>query len=212
MVRSTTWPAVRLASEFVGVFVGIPVFIALRLVPVSPIPLLCAIALVAVCVLRRLGPGAEMLSAIPRPAVRTVLLQTALAGLALLGVACLAPGAHLFGFVRRSPQNWAVLMVVYPLLSALPQEILFRVFLFRRYDRLFPSPVAQAVASSAAFAFAHIIFAGVLTIVLSLAGGLLFSHTYARSRSLWLVSLQHAVLGDIIFTTGLGAWFTYAPR
>jgi membrane protease YdiL (CAAX protease family) len=72
--------------------------------------------------------------------------------------------------------------------------------------------MAQVFASSVVFAFAHIIFASALTVLLSFIGGLLLSHTYLRSRSLWLVSIEHAVLGDLIFTVGLGAWFTYVPH
>ena len=211
-MRSATGPAAWLAFEFTLVFIAVPAIAALGLIPVRPVPLICVAALVAVGVLQWLSPGAAIRRAAFRPAVRIVLLRTAAAGIALVGVAALAPGARLFGLVRHSPQNWAILMVLYPLLSALPQEVLFRVFLFRRYALLFPSPMAQVFASSVVFAFAHIIFASALTVLLSFIGGLLLSHTYLRSRSLWLVSIEHAVLGDLIFTVGLGAWFTYVPH
>ncbi len=38
-------------------------------------------------------------------------------------------------------------------------------------------------------------------------GGWLFADTYRQSRSLWLVCLEHALYGDLIFTIGLGTFF-----
>ena len=43
--------------------------------------------------------------------------------------------------------------------------------------------------------------------ILTLAGGLLFAHRYRQTRSLLVTSLEHAVLGQWIFTVGLGEYF-----
>ena len=40
---------------------------------------------------------------------------------------------------RRATGLWLAIMALYPLLSALPQELLFRPLFFRRYGALFPS-------------------------------------------------------------------------
>ena len=44
-----------------------------------------------------------------------------------------------FALPRRAPGLWLAILALYPLLSAAPQEILFRVLFFRRYGALFPS-------------------------------------------------------------------------
>ena len=38
-------------------------------------------------------------------------------------------------------------------------------------------------------------------------GGYLFARTYARSESTLMVSLEHALWGDFLFTVGLGWYF-----
>ncbi|MBN2431767.1 MAG: CPBP family intramembrane metalloprotease [Acidobacteria bacterium] len=113
----------------------------------------------------------------------------------------------LLGFVRQRPLMWALVMVLYPLFSVYPQEILYRAFLFHRYRPLFSSEQMRVHLSAAAFALVHIIFLNPLALVLSWAGGYIFARTYQRSQSLLLVSLEHALYGCLIFTVGLGSFF-----
>jgi len=73
------------------------------------------------------------------------------------GVYFLAPRL-LFNFVVRAPAFWALVMLLYPVLSVYPQGIIYRAFFFERYRGLFPGPAMLIVVSAAAFSFAHIIF------------------------------------------------------
>ena len=52
------------------------------------------------------------------------------------------------GLPRRATGLWLAILALYPLLSALPQELIFRVLFFRRYGRLFAGERA-AVAVNA---------------------------------------------------------------
>jgi membrane protease YdiL (CAAX protease family) len=96
-------------------------------------------------------------------------------------------------------------MCLYPLLSVWPQEIIFRRFLFHRYERLFGNQITSA--SAIMFSYAHIIFLTSLAVLLTLAGGLLFARSYAKTRSLKLTGLEHAIYGCLVFTIGLGQYF-----
>jgi hypothetical protein len=102
---------------------------------------------------------------------------------------------------------WLLVMILYPLLSVYPQEIIFRTFLFHRYQNLFTSQRQLIWASAVSFGVAHIIFANWAALVLSTIGGLLFARTYARHRSLALVCFEHSLWGNFIFTIGLGWYF-----
>jgi uncharacterized protein len=132
---------------------------------------------------------------------RFVLCAAALSGLTY----AFAPEL-LFGFVREKPLFWLIVMVMYPLISVVPQEIIFRRYMFDRYKTAF-SPRVLVLVSGVGFGFAHIVFGNWVAPVLCVIGGIMFAQTYARTRSLALVSLEHALYGDFIFTLGLGRYF-----
>jgi membrane protease YdiL (CAAX protease family) len=135
----------------------------------------------------------------------------ALCALIGLGVWLFLPD-HLFLLVRRAPMVWLAVMVLYPILSVYPQEVFFRAFFFHRYQGLVGRGAGAIVAGAALFGFVHIVFGNWISIVLSSAGGLLFARTYLTSRSLALVSIEHALYGNFIFTIGLGEFFFHGTR
>jgi len=120
------------------------------------------------------------------------------------------PGA-LFQFPRTRPAVWAVVMVLYPI-SAYAQEIMFRTFFFHRYASLLRGPRARVLASGLLFGWAHVAVNNLAAVALASVGGLLFAWTYERSRSTLLVTLEHALYGDFVFTVGLGPLFYSAAR
>ena len=113
----------------------------------------------------------------------------------------------LFEFPRRNPAFWLLIMLLYPLLSVIPQEIIFRSFFFSRYQKLFSHPRAMILMSGVAFGLAHILFHNWVAPLLCLIGGMMFAQTYHRHRSLLLVAFEHALYGDFVFTLGLGRYF-----
>jgi hypothetical protein len=111
-------------------------------------------------------------------------------------------------FPRYNPRFWALVMILYPLLSALPQELAYRTFFFHRYGPLFGERRAMAIAVNAAlFGFAHIIFGSVISVVLSGMLGAVLAWRYTRTRSLYAVWLEHGLYGQLVFTVGLGRYF-----
>jgi membrane protease YdiL (CAAX protease family) len=123
-----------------------------------------------------------------------------------LGLYLIEPG-HLFDLPRSSPWRWLLVMLLYPTLSVVPQELVFRTFFFHRYGRLFGGPWVATVASAIAFSWAHIVLLNGLAVVLTLLGGWLFARTYLRTRSLLATTVEHAAYGCLLFTVGLGRWF-----
>jgi hypothetical protein len=133
--------------------------------------------------------------------------------LALVVVACVALTQLLvperfLSFPRLATAQWMAVMTLYPILSALPQEIIFRSFFFRRYQSLFPTNVAMLVANSLAFGVTHLIFHNWVAPTLSVVAGVMLARAYRRHRSLGWCGRNMRCYGCIAFTTGLG-WFFY---
>jgi uncharacterized protein len=138
-----------------------------------------------------------------------LMLQRLLLGGAVLAAATAVWRPNLFlQFPLQRPRVWGIVMLAYPLLSVVPQEIMFRTFFFHRYRMLFPRPRAMAAASALAFGLGHLFFGTWIAVLLSTGGGWLFADTYRRTGSTWAASVEHALWGDLVFTIGLG-WFFY---
>ncbi len=113
----------------------------------------------------------------------------------------------MFIMVYERPHVIPILFTAYPLLSALPQELIFCSFFFHRYKRFFKTPNARIIASAIVFAYAHVLYINWVAPLLSLIAGLIFAETYAKTRSLALVTVEHALYGNALFFIGLGWYF-----
>ena len=113
---------------------------------------------------------------------------------------------RLFSFPRERPQMWLMVMIFYPLLSVVPQEIIFRSFFFRRYQSILQGNNIYFI-SAFAFGWVHIILQNWIAVLLSSVGGYMFARTYGQKNSLLLACLEHALYGCCIFTIGLGFYF-----
>lgn len=111
-------------------------------------------------------------------------------------------------FPKYRPRLWMLIMIFYPLVSVLPQELVYRTFFFHRYGPLFGNRGWLAVLTNGAlFAFGHIIFGSTISIVLSFALGVLLAYRYVHIRSFWAVWIEHTLYGQLVFTVGLGRYF-----
>jgi len=114
---------------------------------------------------------------------------------------------RLFSFPIQRPIFWLVVMILYPVLSALPQEMVFRTFFFRRYASLFPKEGVMLTISAILFGFIHVVFHNPVSPLLSLFCGFFLAGSYLAHRSLQKAALEHALYGDMVFTVGLGFYF-----
>ncbi|MDX2074107.1 MAG: CPBP family intramembrane glutamic endopeptidase [Alphaproteobacteria bacterium] len=125
---------------------------------------------------------------------------------ALLAFAVYNVPERVFQLPLERPVLWVQIMVLYPILSVLPQEIIFRSFFFRRYAWLF-KPRTLIIVNAVLFGWLHIIFSNWVAVIFSAIGGYLFADTYRSSRSLAIVCVEHALYGCFIFTIGMGYYF-----
>lgn len=201
--------------EFLCLFICIPLLIFFRVLPNLPIPYLLLIALGAALILRKdrsFDPDRLLSTRGIKQNLPMVLLRDA-AFMLLLGLAVrISAPQFLFSLVKRSPGFWALIMILYPIVSVYPQELLYRAFFFHRYRSVFGSGWGMFIASAAAFGFAHVIFGNWLAMMLCGVGGLLFAFTYQQSGSLVLTCIDHTLFGNFIFTIGLGQFFYHGAR
>lgn len=134
------------------------------------------------------------------------------------GAAAIAALVHayaprlLFRLPLHHPILWALILITYPIVSVVPQTLVYRVFLFHRYEslvRLKPNQRAAVliVVSGLAFCFSHLVFRNWVAPALTLPGGLLFATRYHNTRSQCVSSVEHTLYGCFLFTVGLGHYF-----
>jgi len=195
-----------LALEFVLLYVAAPLGIALGMLPKTMImPSLWAVFLYVLVILKIEGaPPFRWGFDTPRFAAVVGRFVPALGTLALLTWWCCPE--RLFDLAASDPLLLMVVLIAYPLFSVIPQEIVFRHFFFYRYETLLNQKVLL-LANAVLFAYVHVAFGNLLAVALTFIGGVLFALTYDKSRSLLLVSIEHALYGSAIFTLGLGAFF-----
>lgn len=206
-------PGRRRLVELVALFGVVPGLLALAPRWVVSLGILSSGVIAAVALLLdRSFPGRALVSFHGvGPGLRAVLLRALAIGVGLLAFTALTAPRALGGFPRHRPVVWAAVMVLYPL-SAYAQELVFRPFFFHRYGGLFSTPRRRVLASGLVFGWAHIVVNNVLAMALASIAGLLFASTYERSRSTILVSVEHALYGDLAFTIGLGSVFYSTAR
>lgn len=139
--------------------------------------------------------------------MKIILPRWILCSLAMLVFTWAYDPEKLFNLVLSKPQIIPGLLLLYPILSALPQEFIFCSFFFERYHRFFPTENAKIIASAVVFAFAHMLFINWVAPVFSFIAGLIFAHTYSKTRSLALVTIEHGLYGNSMFLIGLGWYF-----
>lgn len=199
----------RLGVEFAVIFVAAPLVMALALPPTRLFPALFAVT----------GGGLVLLHLTSGFLWRDLtrgwgaVRWGAVAGMAgVTLVTCLAVLMHkepqaLFMPGRADPGLLVMVLLLYPLLSALPQEILFRALYFRRYGGLLPRGREGIVLNAALFALAHLMYWNVVVALMTFFGGLAFAWAYEERRSFATAVVMHAVAGQIVFAVGMGVYF-----
>lgn len=109
-------------------------------------------------------------------------------------------------FVQERPKLWILILLLYPLLSVLAQEILFRAFFLYRFETLM-NRRSLLIFNALIFAYIHAVFGNIVAVVFSFLGGLLFMSTFLKTRSVAASSFEHMLYGDLVFTLGIGYFF-----
>ena len=196
----------RLAAEFAALFVGLPLVMAVGIPPDWLWPVILGMT-AAAGVLLSLTPGFRWRSLAAGKVDGRTLGLVALVTAVCCGLLVwwLVPGRFL-ALPRQAPGLWLMIMALYPLLSALPQELVFRALFFGRYRPLFPSEGVAVAANALVFGLAHLMFWNWVAVTLCVAGGAIFALGYRRQGFVQAV-LLHGICGGILFTSGLGSFF-----
>lgn len=199
----------RLWGEWIALFVLVPLAMTAFFGRYPLFPVLLAFAMLALALLA-VTPGfrpPELLRW-PRPAPWPLILGFTLlsAGLVAALVLLLVPD-RLLALPRERPGLWMLVLVLYPVFSALPQELIFRALFFHRYGALFGTRQTGLWVSALAFGLAHLFYQNWVAVGLSALAGLVIGWAYLRHGSVLLAVLLHAVGGQLVFTLGLGVYF-----
>jgi membrane protease YdiL (CAAX protease family) len=98
-------------------------------------------------------------------------------------------------------------IIAYPIFSSLPQEVIYRKFFYFRYSDLIRNKYLLIILNAVLFSFAHIYFQNYIALVLTLLGGLVFSLTYFKSKSLLFVSIEHSIYGLALLCSSMNQFF-----
>lgn len=142
-----------------------------------------------------------------REVSKSILFRLPVVCASLVGLIWVFYPDQFFEFPAERPFFWMLVMILYPVFSALPQEFIYRTFFFHRYDSLTSLKYSSTILSALAFAFLHIVYDNWWAVGLSFIAGLLFGITYSRTKSLFWVTVEHTLYGWLVFTLGLGTFF-----
>lgn len=191
--------------ELIGFFIVVPLLYWLDLIPIHKvIPLL---VLFIYCVVILFINKRFNLSRFSLKANWTLILIRffIIGSLIFLWIRLFSPNPLLADF--SSNRQLLCMVLIYPFSSAFPQELIFREFFFYRYEPLFKNQTVLVGINVLLFAFAHIYFANWTIVLFTLIGGLIFSLTYLKTKSLLVVTIEHTLFGVLTLSSGLADQF-----
>lgn len=97
-----------------------------------------------------------------------------------------------------------IIVFIYSFLSVTAQEFAYRTFFFHRYRDLFNNSTIFLITNAFLFSLAHIMFESQMVLLMTFVGGLFFAYTYNKTKSLLVVSIEHAIYGLWLFALGIG--------
>ena len=207
------WRRRRLVIELWLFFVGAPVLATIAVHRLKlPLFLLLPpiLGLVLIHLLRdpTFDIRSELRTGISRATMQSIVGVFVLAGgIVAASVAQAIPTAF-FAVPAWSQRIWLSVLLLYPLMSVLAQELVYRTFYFHRYGPLFTGRPWLAIAvNGALFGYAHLMFFNPIAILGTALSGTLFAWRYQHTRSFWAVVLEHTLYGWLIFAIGLGVYF-----
>ncbi len=199
----------RLRIEFVLFFVAVPVLIAVLFPPNWMFPALFAFTGLGILLLQD-TPGfswAELRYGWRNWSWLEVIGFTLFMAAFCSALVLWARPNAAFVMLLHRPEMLIFICIGYPLLSALPQELLFRSLFFRRYHAILPNGRAAYLLNAGLFSLAHLMYWSWVVTIMTFAGGLLFTWAYRKRGSFFYAVLLHAIAGNIIFAAGLGVYF-----
>jgi len=198
--------------ELVVIFIGLPVtfyFNNLKLPKGIPLLVVFLIALVYLLTTKSFSKKAFGFNGYCNWRMLGLRILFSLLAISLLSFIFL-PREQLFYLPLQRTELWILIMIFYPIWSAFTQEVIYRGFFFHRYTSLFKTPKIAILLNGVLFGLLHIIFRNWIAVAGATIIGLVWAYSYFKHRSILIVSIEHAVVGNYLFTIGLG-YFFYVP-
>ncbi len=197
--------------EFITLFIGVPFLLYFTASRLGIYIALWGAGLYAFLMLRRqpdyawrkIWHGAGWDEGAKRRALLRFLI---LAGLLAVVTLVLVPERFMRFPLDRFPL-WLAVMVFYPILSIVPQELALRSFYFMRYDGILTEKYSGIVINGLLFGLSHIILNNWIAPTFCAVGGMIFAHSYQQHRSLKWAVIEHSLYGCWVFTVGIGRYF-----
>jgi len=196
----------RLWAEWGVLYLALPLLIAVVLPPGSMFPALFAGTAFGIWLLHRTGGfrWRDLRQGRIEPAAVAVFAVVTMA--VALAVSIGTSGDPL-RFATANPGFLVLILIFYPILSALPQELVFRVLWYHRYAPILPGGWPGIILNAAVFSLAHLMYWSGIVAVMTFVGGLAFAWAYQRRGSFPMAVVMHALAGQIVFALGLGMFF-----
>jgi uncharacterized protein len=196
-----------LLSEFIVIFLLVPIFIYFGLINIPKMDILLLLSGCSFVILacdpwfnkKKLAGITCHPDTLKRIGIRYVI-----GGFILLSIFYMLSPQTFILIPFKKPLIWFNTSCDYLFLSVIPQELLYRAFLFHRYSTLFRGKRSPVVVSTLSFSFVHIVYGNVFALLLTLIGGYFFSTTYQKSHSIIITILEHFMYGILIFSSGSG--------
>ncbi|WP_288950728.1 CPBP family glutamic-type intramembrane protease [uncultured Paracoccus sp.] len=195
-------------AEFLALYFGAPLVIALFMPGRLLFQALAVFSIAGLLLLWRTGGFhwrglVHGWGSLPWGGIGLVALVTLIVSVAILWV---TSPESIFRLIWLRPHVLLMIWCLYPLVSALPQELIFRPLFFHRYGALLPSGQAAIILNAAVFSFAHLMYWSWVVAILTFLGGWVFAYTYVR-RGFPAAWVLHAVAGNVLFAVGMGVYF-----
>jgi hypothetical protein len=201
---------IYLTAEMLIVFFGLPILFYFDVINPPEIPALIILALICSLYLFRTKKfdnySLIKLKGI-KPLLPKILIRSIPISIGLTFLTYIILPKKFFHFPINEPFFWILVVLFYPILSAYPQELVYRAFFINRYKPLFNSRLQLILVNMAAFGLLHIIYENLIAVGITFFGSYVFYKTYENSNSVLVTALEHALYGNIIFTIGLGYYF-----
>lgn len=182
------------------VYIGLPVLILLGVIPFdAKFYALTIGGTLTYAVFRLLGFSNEELGVTLKSAGRS-LLRVLPITVVLIAIAFVL---FFTGNTRFNPtENW-LFYIFYVLISCPVQEFLYRGALTVFGDAIKFPMWGTLILTSVLYSFVHVIYRDPLTLVFTLAMGVIWFIAYNKARSLVGVSVSHAILGVVTIAAGI---------
>lgn len=207
-IRNFYYSNPYLVLEFIIFYVFIP-FVANEFLAgwLKVIPLLLIAILFFALLLLDPGFDRKVLSRLDRPYLRKSLVRVLIITLLLVWFTYWIYPDLFFRYPLEQFQKYLITFFLYPIASVIPQEIIYRVYFFHRYQKLVPEKYLLMLSNAIIFGLTHFIYGNWVAPLATFLVSWIFIFNYYRTRSLLNVSLEHYFYGLIMFTIGFGFFF-----